>query len=208
MDSALGATAAHKAPERMADGTCIQVGTWMTNKCRKRMNERWGYITSEISQVKKGEKREEGKKVPGKWGELGIHILGRGVLSLWDVGPSDLVFFAPIWSSPIPEQAVVPSKPNFWTHSLQIHCNGSAGPRSRLSLGPVKKSWPYKYPQKKKKTLVSLKNKSCSLDLEQKELLVMTNRALIFLPQIIGLMALFIVEMQPKTKKGIRQKQN
>ena len=62
--------------------------------------------------------------------------------------------------------------------------------------------------KKKKKTLVSLKNKSCSLDLEQKELLVMTNRALIFLPQIIGLLALFNVEMQPKTKKGIRQKQN
>ena len=62
--------------------------------------------------------------------------------------------------------------------------------------------------KKKKKTLVSLKNKSCSLDLEQKELLVMTNRALIFLPQIIGLLALFNVETQPKTKKGIRQKQN
>ena len=56
--------------------------------------------------------------------------------------------------------------------------------------------------KKKKKTLVSLKNKSCSLDLEQKELLVMTNRALIFLPQIIGLLALFNVEMQPKTKKA------
>ena len=37
-----------------------------------------------------------GKKAPGKREELGIHILGRGVLSPWDVGPSDSVFLAPI----------------------------------------------------------------------------------------------------------------
>ena len=50
--------------------------------------------------------------------------------------------------------------------------------------------------------LVSPKNKSCTLDLEEKELLVLPNHTLIFLPQIIGLLALFIIEMQPKTKKA------
>ena len=37
-----------------------------------------------------------GKKAPGKREELGIHILGRGVLSPWDVGPSNSVFLTPI----------------------------------------------------------------------------------------------------------------
>ena len=41
-------------------------------------------------------KRERGKRAHGKRGELGIHILGRGVLSPWDIGPSDSVFLAPI----------------------------------------------------------------------------------------------------------------
>ena len=55
-------------------------------------------------------------------------------------------------------------------------------------------------------SLQSLKNKSCTLDLEEKELLVLPNHTLIFLPQIIGLLVLFIVEMQPKTKKAYDNK--
>ena len=47
----MGATTAHRAPEKVADRRCTQVWAWMTNKCRRRMNE-GGYITSEISQVK------------------------------------------------------------------------------------------------------------------------------------------------------------
>ena len=66
----LGATAAHRMSERMADGTCTQVGAWMTNKCRRRVNE-GGYITLEISQVKEGRREALGKRE-----ELGIHILG------------------------------------------------------------------------------------------------------------------------------------
>ena len=67
--------------------------------------------------------------------ELGVPILGRWVLSPWDVGPSDSVYFSP------PKQAVASSKPNFWTHSLQIHCNGP-GPKTEtlqlaLSVGKV-----------------------------------------------------------------------
>ena len=50
--------------------------------------------------------------------ELGVPVLRQGLLSPWDVGLSDFVYFSP------PKQAVASSKPNFWTHSLQIHCNG------------------------------------------------------------------------------------
>ena len=141
LDSALWATAAHRAPEKVVDGICTQVCTWMTNKCRRRMNEGEGYITSEIPQRKGG----GGGKAPGKREELGIHMLGWRVLSPWGVGPSDSVFLASICSLPIPKQAVAPSKPNFWTHSLQIHCNGSARPRSRPSLGPVRKPRPHNW---------------------------------------------------------------
>ena len=83
LDSAMGATAAHRAPERVADRTCIQVWAWMTNKCRRRMNEGEGYITTEISQKrKKKEERERRRgKALGRREELGIHILGWGVLS-------------------------------------------------------------------------------------------------------------------------------
>ena len=144
LDSAMGATAAHKAPERVANGTCTQVWAWMTNKCRRRMNKGEWYITAEISQKrkKKEERERRGGKAPGRWEELGIHILGWGVLSPWDVGPYDSVFLAPIWSSSVPKQAVAPSEPNFWTHSLQIYCNGFVGPRSLLPLGPVRKPRP------------------------------------------------------------------
>ena len=38
---------------------------------------------------------EEGQ-APGKREELGVHILGRGVLSPWDVGLYDSAFLAPI----------------------------------------------------------------------------------------------------------------
>ena len=44
--------------------------------------------------------------------ELGVPVLERGVLSPWDVGPSDSVYFSPL------KQAIASSEPNFWTHSL------------------------------------------------------------------------------------------
>ena len=90
----MGATAAHKVPERVADGTCTQVWAWMTNKCRRRMNG--GVYIYSIRDLP-GEKRkmEEGQ-APGKREELGVHILGRGVLSPWDVGSFDSVFLSPI----------------------------------------------------------------------------------------------------------------
>ena len=57
----MGATAAHRALERVTDGTCTQVWAWMTNKCRRRMNGGEGYITTEISQRRK-RKEEKGEK--------------------------------------------------------------------------------------------------------------------------------------------------
>ena len=65
--------------------------------------------------------------------------------SPWGVGPSGAVFIALIWLSPTSTQAVAPSEPNFWTHSLQIHYNGSVGLRSHSPLGPIRKPWPYNW---------------------------------------------------------------
>ena len=88
----------------------------MIDKCRRRMNRREGYITTEISQ-----RRGARRKVGGSW-RTGrgwrIPILGQVVHSPWDVGLPDSVCFSS------PKQAVASSEPNFWTHSLQIHCNG------------------------------------------------------------------------------------
>ena len=65
--------------------------------------------------------------------------------SLWGVGSSSSVFLTPTWSSPTSTQAITPSEPSFWTYTLQIHCNGSTGPRSHPPLGPVWKPWPYNW---------------------------------------------------------------
>ena len=60
--------------------------------------------------------------------ELGVYILRRGVLSPWDEKLSSSVHFSP------PKQAIAPSEPNFWTHSLQIHCNGPGLKTDTLQL--------------------------------------------------------------------------
>ena len=59
MDSAIGATAAHRMSEKVADRTCTQVWAWMTNKCRRRMNGGEGYITTEISQRREEKKAKQ-----------------------------------------------------------------------------------------------------------------------------------------------------
>ena len=58
----MGVTAAHRAPERVADWTCTQVWAWMTDKCRRRMNEREGYITTKITQSRGGKEEEDPEK--------------------------------------------------------------------------------------------------------------------------------------------------
>ena len=136
LDSAIRATATHRAPKGVADGTCTQVWAWMTNKCRERMNQKKWYITLEISHKGAGgcswEVRLGGNSYPRTRSPS-----PRGV------GPSGAVFLAPTWSSPILTQVIAPSEPSFWTHSLQIHCNGFARPKSHPPLGPVRKLWPY-----------------------------------------------------------------
>ena len=55
----MGATAAHRMSEKVADMTCTQVWAWMTNKCRRRMNGGEGYITTEISQRREEKKAKQ-----------------------------------------------------------------------------------------------------------------------------------------------------
>ena len=62
LDSAMGATVAHRAPEKVANRPCTQVWAWMINKCKSRMNRGEGYKTTKISQRKEGrniKKKEE-----------------------------------------------------------------------------------------------------------------------------------------------------
>ena len=93
----------------------------MIDECRRRMNRREEYITTETTQREGGP--EEGRRLLCDREGLGIPVLERTIPSPWDVGPPDSVCFSP------PKQVVALSKPNFWTHSLQIHCNG-LGPKT------------------------------------------------------------------------------
>ena len=109
---------------------------WLTSVGRRWTKKKW-YITSEISHKggPKGcswEVRRDGNSYP--WTRSPSP---RGVRS------SGFVFLALTWSSPTSTQTVALLEPSFWTHSLQIHCNGSVGPRSHPPLGPVQKLWPY-----------------------------------------------------------------
>ena len=98
------------------------------------MNGREEYITTEITQSRGGRPRRRGrsrerKEAPGVREELGIPVLKRGA-SPWDVGPLEFVCFSSL------KQAVASSEPNFWTHSLQIHCNGPGPKTETLQLAP------------------------------------------------------------------------
>ena len=59
-----------------------------------------------------------------------IPVLERGVPSPWDIGPPDSMCLSS------PKQAVASSKPNFWPHFLQIHCNGLGPKIVTLQLAP------------------------------------------------------------------------
>ena len=88
----------------------------MTDKCRRRMNGREEYLTTEITQRKGGGggggQEEEGGPEKGRRllcdrEELGIPVLKRGVPSPWDVRLPDSVCFSPL------KQAVALSGSNF-----------------------------------------------------------------------------------------------
>ena len=57
-------------------------------------------------------------------------VLERGVPSPWDVGPPDSMCLSSL------KQVVASSEPNFWPHSLQIHCNGLSPKTVTLQLAP------------------------------------------------------------------------
>ena len=67
LDRAMGATTAHKAPGRMADGTCTWGLAWMIDKCRRKMNGRGEYITTEITRRKGGRPRRRGRPREGSY---------------------------------------------------------------------------------------------------------------------------------------------
>ena len=97
----MGVTTAHRAPERVADGTCTQVWAWMTDKCRRRMNGREGYITTEITHSsgrRKKESREAQRKERGSWDARGVgssRLRARGPFSLGRWAVRFCVFFTP-----------------------------------------------------------------------------------------------------------------
>ena len=152
LDSALRATAAHRALERVTDGTCTQVWAWMTNKCRRRMNQGEWYITLEISQ-KNGEKKEKREALRRK-------LLGGSSWETWGVRDSHPQTRSPfplrhraVWFCVLSSYLIItlsqtsrrPIRAQLWDHSLQIHCNEFAGPRSHPSLSPVRKTWSYNW---------------------------------------------------------------
>ena len=77
-------------------------------------------------------KKKAQRKERGSWDARGVgssYPRARGHFSLGR-SPSDSVYFSP------PKQAVASSEPNFWTHSLHIHCN-EFGPKTKtLQLAP------------------------------------------------------------------------
>ena len=118
----------------------------MTDKCKRMMNGREEYITTEITQRKGGggeEKEEEGlekgERLLGCERSWEFSSSGEGSFLLGTLGRLIVCIFSP------PKQVVASSKPNFWTHTLQIHYNGSVGPRSHPLLGPVRKPRPYNW---------------------------------------------------------------
>ena len=104
----MGATAVHRAPESVVNGTCTRVWAWMTDKCRRWMNGREGYITIEITQSKEKRKKQEG---PEKgWRLLGCEkswefpSSGEGSFLLGTLGRPVLCIFHPR-NKPSPHQS-------------------------------------------------------------------------------------------------------
>ena len=98
------------------------------------MNGREEYITTEITQSR-GDGQEEGgpekgERLLGCERSLEFPSLGEGSFLLGTLGRLILCIFSP------PKQVVASSKPNFWTHSLQIHYNGPGLKTKTLQLAP------------------------------------------------------------------------
>ena len=149
LDSAIWVTTAHKALEGVFDGTYTQVWAWMTNKCRTRRDRRELYNVRDLPRGRGAEfcSLGGGAQIPPScpwWVRPDGNSYPRSRSSFPRiVSPSNSVFLVPTRSSLTSTLTVVSSKPSSWTHFLQIHCNGSVGPRTHPSMGPVWKSRPY-----------------------------------------------------------------
>ena len=133
LDSAMRATAAHRAPKRMADGTCTWGWAWMTDKCRRRMNRREGYITTKISQ--RG----------GRWGRGG-RPRNRKEAPAWLRGVG--AFPSSSEGSLLPGTLGRPILCAFHPQNKSSpHQNLTFGPTlyKFIVIGSVQKPWPYNY---------------------------------------------------------------
>ena len=111
----------------------------------------------------KGRGIKRRREAPGKGEELGTHILGQGVLSSWDVGSSDSVFLAPIWSSCLlPNQLSPHPSPTFGPTLYKFIVMGSLG------LDPVR-HWARS--ENRDSTIGAVCGKGCSGDDECNDLL-------------------------------------
>ena len=114
----MGATTAHKAPERMADGMCTRGYAWMTDRCRRRMNGREGYITTEDHPKHEGGQKAH-RKERGSWDarEVGSsRPRARHPFSLGCWAVRFCLFFTPKTSSRIIKSQLLDS---FSTNSLK-----------------------------------------------------------------------------------------
>ena len=117
----------------------------MTNKCKIRMNRRELHEIRDLPQGRgawllRGEGHRFLLYASGESDQMGVRIIGQGARFPQIASPSTSVFLVSTRSSPPSTLTVVSLKPSFWTHSLQIHCNGSAWPRSHLSTRPSLKN--------------------------------------------------------------------
>ena len=130
LDSAVGVTAAHRAPERVADRTYTRVWAWMTDKCRGMMNGREGYITTEITQSgKEGQEGpEKGERLLGCEGNWEFPSSGKAPFLLGTLGCLVLCIFHPQNKSPLHQS------PTFAPILYKF-----------IVMGPVRKLRPYNW---------------------------------------------------------------
>ena len=128
----IGATTVHRAPKRMADGTRTWRLAWMTDKCRRRMNRREGYITTEISQRRGGPEKGRGRPRERKealvWprGDDASPSSGKWSLLLGTLGRSIQCVFHPQNKSSLHQS------PTFRPILYKF-----------IVIGSVRKAWPY-----------------------------------------------------------------
>ena len=99
-------------------------------------DERKRGINSNRDHPKRGREKEEGGPETGgrllrdRKGVGAFPSSSKGSFLPRTIGPFDSMCLSS------PKQAVVSSQPNFWPHSLQIHCNGLGPKTVTLQLAP------------------------------------------------------------------------